>query len=187
MQVFRLSTGDGDTASAPDAQDEGKQLAEASGGTGTQPVLELTEEDIADALDAATAEPGSTAGQTQVAEAPARNVTPPAGEAMPLDQKPAAQVPPAVSAQPSGQTPEMAPDLAFAPPAISGKFGDTPFVTGRSSSHPPALLRLIRSPVLMPVPCLRIRLVRWPCAALLPRAMQQRNSRSVSITPKARV
>lgn len=139
LQVFRLSTGDGDTASAPDAQDEGKQLAEASGGTGTQPVLELTEEDIADALDAATAEPGSTAGQTQVAEAPARNVTPPAGEAMPLDQKPAAQVPPAVSAQPSGQTPEMAPDLAFAPPAISGKFGDTPFVTG-PQQQPPASL-----------------------------------------------
>ncbi|WP_122519507.1 peptidoglycan-binding protein [Pannonibacter phragmitetus] len=130
LQVFRLSTGGGDTASAPDAQDEGKQLAEASDGTGTQPVLELTEQDIAEALDAATAQPGSTAGQTQMAEAPARNVTPPSSGAMPLEQVPAAQVPPAVSAQPSVQAPEMAPDLAFAPPAISGKFGDTPFVTG---------------------------------------------------------
>ncbi|CUA95200.1 peptidoglycan-binding protein [Pannonibacter indicus] len=130
LQVFRLSAGGGDTASAPGAQDEGKQLAEASDGTGTQPVLELTEQDIAGALDAATAQPGSTAGQTQMAEAPARNVTPPSSGAMPLEQVPAAQVPPAVSAQPSAQAPEMAPDLAFAPPAISGKFGDTPFVTG---------------------------------------------------------
>ncbi|WP_430513078.1 peptidoglycan-binding protein [Pannonibacter phragmitetus] len=130
LQVFRLSSGEGDTASAPEAQDEGKQLAEASDGTGTQPVLELTEQDISDALDAAPAKPGSTAGQTQVAEAPARNVTPPAGEAMPLEQMPAAQVPPSASGQPSVNAPEMAPDLAFAPPAISGKFGDTPFVTG---------------------------------------------------------
>lgn len=146
LQVFRLSTGSNDTASTPEAQDDGRQLAEATDGAGTQPVLELTEKDIAKALDEASGKPAAPAAGQKPAEAPARNVTPPAApkvaeqaapsvpvERMPLDQAPVAQTPPAMAAQP--KAPELAPDLAFAPPSISGKFGDTPFTTG---PQPPA-------------------------------------------------
>lgn len=141
LQVFRMSSGGDDTASAPEPQNDGKQVAEATEGSGTQPVLELTEKDIAKALDDASGKPAAPAAPQKMAEAPARNVTPPAAlqvpeqaapsvpvEKMPLDQAPLAQTPPVVSGQP--KAPELAPDLAFAPPSISGKFGDTPFTTG---------------------------------------------------------
>lgn len=134
LQIFRLA-GSGDTTAALDATDiETPQIAETPvDGAATQPVLELQETDVVEGP--ATGQPGDVSAQQMiVADTSAGEPDAAAqGPDIPLMPGPLASQSPLVTPNaPDG----LPPALAFSPPAISGKFGDTPFVNGAAPVVP---------------------------------------------------
>ncbi|MFN7165665.1 MAG: peptidoglycan-binding protein [Pannonibacter sp.] len=132
LQIFRLASGGSEPVAGLDAPDAAApQVAEAPAeGAAPLPVLELQKKDIVAAPVAG--EPAVVAEeQAVVAEAPREPEAAGQGPDVPLTPGPIAGPlagpSPLVTPQPADAVP---PAVAFAPPAISGKFGDTPFVNG---------------------------------------------------------
>ncbi|NBN78804.1 hypothetical protein GWI72_11045 [Microvirga tunisiensis] len=144
LQVFRLASGGDDTTAQLDAvEGETPAVAEtADGAATTQPVLELDEKDV---VETAPANGAAPSGQDVATTAPVIPEAAGQGPDVPLTpgslagNAPMSLIPP----QPADSVP---PAVAFAPPAISGKFGDTPFVNGAQPAVPGSATTLASAP-----------------------------------------